>query len=186
MLCPQDFSGHSVHIILILSAAGSKLELIKRGAVIQVKLLVIKYCVCFIDASLTEGDLFRLLQGDIAFARIGSVIIILFNIDDLRIQSQPLYSVLGTYGHSLQEIIIRFFRSGFQLQNDIFLISVNVFREISCRVDFLHQLFQDCRTVFSDIILTGLNNFCSIIVPPGKRHNLSFLIVFNLDLRIHA
>ena len=190
MLRLDNLAGDRVDVILVLVPVRHELQLKNRGSVIVVEFLIVKYRVRCIDIRLGKRNFLCFFQRDVggrlAVFGIGGIIVIVVNGHDAGGKLQSLDRFLRAGAHIRQEIVAGKHRTGFQLQDDVLFVAVNVIHKVTCLIDLNNQIPQDGLAVFSDIIRIGLHNALAIIVPAGQGGDLAIPVVFDLNFRIDA
>ena len=145
MLRPQDFAGNGVDIVFIFQAAGYELQFKHRGAVVMVKIPVVKHRVGRRHTGLGQGDFLGLLQGDVGrrlpVPCVGGVIVVVIDGYDTRSQLQALDRFLGAGAHPGQEPFAGEHRTGLQLQDNVSHVAVHIICKVAGRIDFHNQIF---------------------------------------------
>ena len=186
----DNLAGDRVDVILVFIPVCHEFQLKNRGSVIVIEFLIVKYRVRCIDIRLGKRNFLCFFQCDVggrlAVFGIGGIIVIVVNGHDAGGKLQSLDRFLRAGAHISQKIVAGKYRTGFQLQDDVLFVAVNVIHKVTCLIDLNNQIPQDGLAVFSDIIRIGLHNALAIIVPAGQGGDLAVPVVFDLDFRIDA
>ena len=140
MFRPYHLACNGMNIVFILISVGSKFQLKNRGPVVVVEFLIVEYCVRSRDVGLGQRNFLRLFQGNVggrlSVFGISRVVIIAVNGYNAGSKAQPFYGFLGAGAHILQEIAAGKRRTGFQLQNNVLFVAVDVIHEKTRFIDF--------------------------------------------------
>ena len=174
----HNFPCDSIHFKFILNTISRKFQLIY--AIIQ--FIVPLRELCFFQAQLFQNQLFSLFQTDISI----TCIIFFFYSHSGRRKLMKFYSTANTFGYFLQKVIVWIAGTLFQLNNNIFGMSVNGFFEIPILINFFYQLTDYRMTLLAFISGILAYYFFSIIVFPIDFQNLSIIVIRNFNFRIHT
>ena len=144
MLRLDNLAGYRVDVILIFVPVCHELQLKNRGSVVVVEFLVVKHRVRCVDIRLCKRNFLRLFQRDVggrlAVLSVGGIIVIVVNGHDAGGKLQSPDRFLRAGAHISQKIVAGKYRTGFQLQDDVLFVAVNVIHKVTCLIDLNNQI----------------------------------------------
>ena len=184
----HHLAGGGVDIVFVFDSVGNKFQLKNRGAVVVVKFPVVKHRVRAVHVCLGQGDFLGLFQGDVggglAVLRISRVVIAAA--DGHHAGGQLFHRRLGAGAHILQKTFCGQNRAWFQLKDNAFPVPVQVLHKITGLIDLCNQILQHLIALFSNIILVRRHNPVAVRIQAVQPGDKAFLVVLNLDFRVHA